>query len=213
MSTGDVFDRLPIKVINLEQRTDRLARFSTEMKKLEIEGWSLVSAIDGRTKYPYLDSYFAGSIACSESHINALVSINWPAVPAAMICEDDLVFLVDRPEIERTIREFLENPLLSVLCLSCRPRGGSFIISDRLKIGTGIVGRGCYLVKPDIVQTLVEEFQRGIPTLVRGHAAGKGDRRWKRLQQRRYFFAFPRTSIAQQGAGYSDIEGKMLGPR
>ena len=213
MSTDEVFDRVPIKVINLEHRTDRLARFSEEMKKLQLEGWGLIPASDGSKKYFYLDSFFAGSIACSESHIDALASIDWSLVPAAMICEDDLEFLVDRLELERTIREFLNNPLLSVLCLSSRPRGASFLISNRLKIGTGIVGRGCYLVKPDIVQSLVEEFRRGIPVLLRGHAAGKGDRRWRRLQRRRYFFAFPRNSIARQGPGYSDIEGKMLGPR
>lgn len=213
ISTGEVFDRLPIKVINLERRTDRLARFSAEMKKLEIEGWSLIPAIDGRAKYFYLDSFFAGSAGCNESHVDALASVDWDDFPVAMICEDDLEFLVDRPELERLIHEFLNNPRLSVLCLSCRPRGASFPISNSLKIGTGISGRGCYLVKSDIVQSLIQEFERGIPALVRGHGAGKGDRRWKRLQRRRYFFAFPSTSIAQQAAGYSDIEGKMLGPR
>lgn len=210
---GSVIDALAVKVINLDHRTDRLAAFSTEMENLGINRWHRIPAVDGKKKYVNLDTLFAGSIACTESHIAALTSTDWSSDEAAMICEDDLEFLTQRPEVERVIQEFLNNPLLSVLCLSGRPRGGSFPISRRLRIATGIVGRGCYLVKPDVAQPLIAAFQEGIPALVVGRVEGKGDRMWGRLQRRGYFFAIPRTPIAQQGAGYSDIEDTMLGPR
>ena len=210
---ASAFDLVSTKVINLDHRTDRLAAVSKEMKRLGDQGWVRIPAVDGKKKYTDLDPLFAGSIACTESHIDALASMDWSSAAAAMICEDDLEFLANRSEIEGIIEEFLANPLLSVLCLSGRPRGGSFPISRRLRIATGIVGRGCYLVKPAAAQALIAAFQAGIPHLVLGRVAGKGDRMWGRLQRRGYFFAIPRTPIAQQGAGYSDIEDTMLGPR
>jgi len=210
---ASVFVCLEIKVINLEHRTDRLAAFSNEMERLGIRDWNRIPGVDGKKKYVNLSSLFAGSIACTESHIAALESTAWSSGVVAMICEDDLEFVTSRSEVEQVIHEFLANPLLSVLCLSGRPRGASFAISPRLNIATGIVGRGCYLVKAHAAQPLIAAFQAGIPSLVLGRVEGKGDRMWGSLQRRGYFFAFPRQPIAQQGSGYSDIEDKMLGPR
>jgi hypothetical protein len=212
-SPASVFDSLEIKVINLEHRTDRLAAFSNEMERLGIRDWNRIPGVDGKKKYVNLSSLFAGSIACTESHIAALESTAWSSGVVAMICEDDLEFVTSRSEVEQVIHEFLANPLLSVLCLSGRPRGASFAISPRLNIATGIVGRGCYLVKAHAAQPLIAAFQAGIPSLVLGRVKGKGDQMWGSLQRRGYFFGFPKTPIAQQGPGYSDIEDKMLGPR
>jgi hypothetical protein len=86
-----------------------------------------------------------------------------------MVCEDDLEFLKNRAEISELIQEFLENPLLSVLCLSGRARGGSFPLSEKLRISTGIVGRGCYIAKPNAVQPLIDAFAEGIPDLILGN--------------------------------------------
>lgn len=207
------FELLSTKVINLDHRTDRLVAVSKEMKLLGVEQWVRIPAVDGKKEYPDLNPLFAGSIACTESHIDALASTDWSSASAAMICEDDLEFLVNQSEVEEMIREFLANPLLSVLCLSGRPRGVSIPISEKLKIATGIVGRGCYVVKPGAAQALIAAFDAGIAHLVLGRVAGKGDRMWGRLQRRGYFFAAPRTPIAQQAAGYSDIEDTVLGPR
>ena len=208
-----IFDQLSIKVINLEHRGDRLTAFCKQMEKLGINDWERIPAVDGKKKYVNLKSVFAGSIACTESHIEALASQDPTSPRIAMVCEDDLEFLANRSEIEGVISEFLSNPLLSVLCLSGRPRGASFYLSRRLRVATGIVGRGCYLVKHQAVQPLINAFQAGIPELVLGRVEGKGDRMWGKLQKRGFFFAFPSGPVAQQSAGYSDIEDVMLGPR
>jgi hypothetical protein len=209
----DALSAVSIRVINLDRRSDRLENFSHEMRTLGIEQWTRISGVDGKSKYVNLEPFFAGSIACTESHIEALSLGKAPAAAAVMVCEDDLEFLVSREEIATLIAEFLANRLLSVLCLSGRVRGGSFSISKNLKVGMGIVGRGCYIAKPHAIQPLVRSFAEGIPALTRGRASGKGDRKWRKLQRRGYFFASPRHQVAQQGRGYSDIEGVELGPR
>lgn len=209
----DSLSLLDVSVINLDHRADRLKSVSEEMAKLGVSHWRRVSAVNGKAKYANLEPLFAGSIACSESHIQAISSTDWSRHRAAMVCEDDLEILVNRGEISRLISEFLENPLLSVLCLSGRARGGSFPISKRLKVATGVVGRGCYIIKPDVAQPLIAAFESGVPQLLLGRVGGKGDQRWATLQRRGFFFAFPHMTTAQQRAGYSDIEDKLLGPR
>ena len=209
----EALQEISIVVINLDRRADRLAEFAEEMQTLGINDWQRIVAVDGKVKYGEIPPFFAGSIACSESHIEALASSNWSTHRGLMICEDDLKFVADRAEVSKLIGEFLADPRLSVLCLSGRARGGSFPISKRLRIAMGIVGRGCYIVKPEVTASLREHFSAGVPELMLGNRKGKGDQKWQRLQRRRFFFAMPRTTVAQQGAGYSDIEDSMLGPR
>lgn len=210
---ADGLAAVAIRAINLDRRSDRLKKFSHEMKRLGVQNWTRIPAVDGKRKYVNLESVFAGSIACTESHIDALTLERPSGTRAVMVCEDDLEFLTHRAEIAALIKEFLENPLLSVLCLSGRARGGSFPISQKLRVSVGIVGRGCYIAKPHAIRPLIEAFQSGIPELTLGRVSGKGDRKWGRLQRRGYFFATPRYAVAQQGAGYSDIEDVELGPR
>jgi hypothetical protein len=130
-----------------------------------------------------------------------------------MICEDDLIFLRPWAEIQTYIDEFAANPALDVLSLSYRGRGGSVTVSPNLKILTGAVGRGCYIVKRHMVEPLQHTNERGIKLLLKGKRKGKGDVMTFPLQQDKYFFAAPRVQVAQQREGFSDIEGKQLGPR
>jgi hypothetical protein len=209
----EALQEISIVVINLDRRADRLAEFAEEMRNLGIHHWKRIVAVDGKVKYGEIPAFFAGSTACSESHIEALASSDESTRRGLMICEDDLKFVADRAEVSKLIGEFLADPRLSVLCLSGRARGGSFPISKGLRLAMGIVGRGCYIVKPEVTASLRERFSAGIPELMLGNRRGKGDQKWQRLQRRRFFFAMPRKAVAQQGAGYSDIEDSMLGPR
>jgi hypothetical protein len=129
------------------------------------------------------------------------------------VCEDDLEFLAPRAEIEHAVRTFLDSPDLDVLSLSGRARGGAVPLENGLRLVVGLVGRGCYIVKPHMVEPLFDVFEKGIPKLMAGKRTGKGDLMWGRLQKRRHFFAAPHGTLAQQGSGFSDIEGRELGPR
>lgn len=209
----DVFSRLDIVVINLDSRPDRLAEITEEMERMNIPHWRRLSAVDGRKEFPKLNTFFAGSIGCSLSHVVALEEAKWSAVDAVLICEDDVEFLVGKEEISGAIREFLENPHLDVLALYGRARGGSHHISPNLRIVVGLVGTVCYVVKPHMATVIGQLFSEGVKDLQKNQRKGKSDILWNKLQKRKYFFAAPIDTFTRNREGYSDIEGKSLGPR
>ena len=209
----EVFARLDIVVINLESRPDRLQEFTHEAKKLGLRSWRRLQAVDGREAFPNIDPFYSGSIGCSLSHIRAFEEARWSSHDALLVCEDDVEFLVDKSTLAVAIHEFLENPRLDVLALYGRARGGSHHISETLRIVVGLVGTVCYVVKPHMAGVIGELFSRGVDDLRVGKRKGKSDILWNRLQKRHYFFAAPVKSYARNREGFSDIEGRMLGPR
>jgi hypothetical protein len=209
----DLNDVMCIRVINLEHRNDRLSQISAELARMGLTSWERVEGFYGTTATPGSSQMIAGSIGCELSHIAALSEGIPAGTSAIMVCEDDLEFVKSREELELAIAEFLENPLLDVLSISGRARGGSFRISDRLRIVVGLVGRGSYVVKPRAIVPLIEVFAEGLALLQKNSIRGKGDLMWRKMQQTSHFFAAPVNSLAQQSGGYSDIEGKNLGPR
>jgi len=212
-TSSNGLDAFDIVVINLKQRKDRLDSFAKQMESLEITKWRKIEAIDGRERFPDLKPFFSGSLGCTLSHINALrTSQNTNAV-ATLVCEDDAEFLLSREELDQIIGEFLSNSKLDVLALYGRARGGAHRISPNLRIAAGIVGRVCYAVKPHMVDTLIARFENGTTSLEEGKRRGKGDLMWQGLQYRKYFFATPTRAAVINSAGYSDIEGRDLGPR
>lgn len=132
---------------------------------------------------------------------------------AVMVCEDDLEFVGRADEVMDCIEEFLANEQLDVLSLSGRARGGSIPISQNLRLVFGLVGRGCYVVKPHAVDPLLRRYEKGLAMLSKGDLRGKGDLMWRKLQTESLYFASPRKELARQRSGYSDIEQRELGPR
>lgn len=210
---GDVFERLTVWVINLDRRPDRLSKVSAQLSSIGVKNWNRITAVDGKKKFPDLNSVASGSIACNFGHLSGIFSGLSTDAEAIMICEDDLEFLADVSTVKKTIEEFLANPLLDVLSLSGRARGGSIQISELLRISIGIVGRGCYLVKPRAALPLTLAFSSGLEPLSRDDLRGKGDRTWARLQRSSLFFCTPTRKLATQSMDYSDIEDVFLGPR
>jgi len=209
----DVFSGVNVVVINLDNRGDRLESVTGQLASVGITEWTRISAVDGKSVFPDLDPFFAGSAGCSLSHIEALEQGSFDAPEAVMVCEDDLEFIGSREQLSACVEEFLTSPNLDVLCIAVRARGGSHHVSKKLRVIIGGAGRGCYLVKPHMVTRLLDAYQAGMPKLMAGDRAGKGDRMWHPLQQKGSFFAAPIGQLARQGSGFSDIEGRDLGPR
>jgi len=207
------FACLETVVINLNSRADRLKQFEDEIQKLRIPAWRRIEAVDGAENFPGLDPFYSGSIGCSLSHVQALKEARWNEIDGLLICEDDVEFLSSSEEISQLIEEFLSNPHLDVLALYGKARGGSHQVSNNLRIVVGLVGTVCYVVKPHMAPVISDLFVQGVEDLRRGKRRGKSDILWNKLQKRGYFFAAPLHSVARNRAGFSDIEGRNLGPR
>lgn len=206
-------DRIGIYVINLRQREDRLRRFSESASSNGIPSWNRVEAVLGTEKHPGLDTVWANSIGCSLSHNVALQKFAESSHQVGLIFEDDTALDVPWGEVAKVIEEFMGNPMLDVLCLSYRARGGSLPISGDLRLIVGAVGRGAYVVKRHMVRPLQSANLAGVPKLQSGNRRGKGDVMWGLLQRKKYFFAGPRWQAAHQKEGFSDIEQAVLGRR
>jgi len=209
----DVFSGVNVVVINLDSRGDRLESVTAQLASVGITEWTRISAVDGKSVFPDLDPFFAGSAGCSLSHIEALEQGSFDAPEAVMVCEDDLEFIGSREHLSACVKEFLASPQLDVLCISARARGGSHPVSKRLRLVVGAVGRGCYIIKPHTLTSLRGAFEAGLPKLMEEDRRGKGDQMWRSLQLEKFFFSAPIGQLARQRAGFSDIEGQHLGSR
>jgi hypothetical protein len=205
-SLGD----LPIVVINLPERSDRLRQFTDEMGKLGVTNFEVIPGVSGKALYPKLPGDFSGAIGCNLAHSTAVESPDWSKTDVLMVCEDDLEFLVSSSEIESLIANFLARKDLDVLCLAGRVRGPKIPIDDELYVVTGLVGQACYLIKPHMAQPLADLWRSGVASLARKRLSGKNDIIWNSLQTRNAFFGYPTRQIARQRESYSDIQGRVL---
>lgn len=87
LSGGELCFMLPVYVINLDRRPDRLASISENLERINV-AWERVQAIDGMDlqETRWLDR---ASLACSQSHRKAMRMFLDSSHPAAMILEDD----------------------------------------------------------------------------------------------------------------------------
>lgn len=212
-STALRLSQIPIVVISLPNRRDRLDEFEKEMARLSATHYRVVPGVSGKELYPSIPGDFAGAIGCNLAHSNAIESNDWSNEQLLMICEDDVEFHVDAKVLETLISEFYVNPYLDVFCLAGRVRGPRIPISENLAVVTGVVGQACYVVKPHMVEPLARLWRLGVADLAKLRLRGKNDIIWNAVQKQTAFFAFPRQKIARQRASYSDIQGREMPPQ
>jgi hypothetical protein len=194
-------DRLDaVTVINLASRTDRLKQFMGEMRRLGVDR---VERFDALLAEP-------GIIGCTRSHLECVRRITRDGLEAAMVCEDDAIFLVDRPQLDVLVDAFLDDPAADVACLGyfasrSEPHDSLFLRGKHVRT------MSCYVVKARVAEELGELLELGVRELERG-----GDRRiygcdkiWMRLQDRRVFL-IPIVRAVRQSAGYSDVERRVV---
>lgn len=187
-------------VINLASRTDRLAGFTAEIRRLGIERVVRFDAIRHEN----------GNIGCTRSHAacaRMMIDRGWEAV---MVCEDDARFIADRPELDVLVNAFLDDPVAEVACLAYR-----HLFSERhnpLFLRTRqTVTAACYLVKASIVGDLLAAWEEGIEQMERGgdRMRFNVDTAWLPLQYERVF-VIPARRVAIQATSYSDIEMRVV---
>lgn len=132
----------------------------------------------------------------------------------AMICEDDALFQVTRPELDCLISTFLEDQEAEVACLAFTNlawpswRNALFLRTHASH------NTGCYLVKRSIIADLVEVFEHGARGLAEsGDRWQYGvDRVWQPMQAQRVFLV-PFVRAVIYADGWSDIEDAQVSYR
>ncbi len=190
-------DRVPaVTVINLASRTERLSSFMREMDRLGIDHVRRFDAISDPN----------GALGCARSHARVIQDTIDRSLPYAMICEDDVRFLLSRDRLDVLVEAFLNDHRAEIACLEFKAQKTRR--HNRLFLrATDTHNAGCYIIKASIAKDLLAVVDDGITAMERG-----GDRllhnidiAWKKLQPSR-FFLVPIERVAHQGAGYSDIE-------
>jgi glycosyl transferase family 25 len=189
-----------VVVINLRERTDRLAGFHSSVEALggvEVTRFDAIRDSDG-------------VVGCAKSHlavIERMLEHGWQTV---MICEDDARFAASRPRVDALVDGFLDDPRADVLCLGYRQESVAPYSRFFLR-ATATTTRPCYVVKASAARELRDVWRAAVEKLAAGgeHRLYAGDQAWKQIQRTRTFLiSIPR--VVYQESGYSDIRRRMV---
>jgi GR25 family glycosyltransferase involved in LPS biosynthesis len=199
-----------IYVINIEHRVDRMEGFRYSIEALELQ--DKVERINA--------NYHPSSppLGCARSHLMALEAFEKSSHQYALICEDDIRFIV--PSDFTRFFEKLENEVFEhnfkfdVIMLMGNVGDSRALVSetevDFLHKANAVQTASCYLVNRVFLPTLIECFRKSVEHLeVIEFAAYKPscyeiDQYWKNLQRiSNWYVAHP--VIGKHEPGYSDI--------
>lgn len=164
MGDNEGIVQLPVFIINLDHRPDRLADILQKLDCLGIDA-ARITAIDGAT----LDRegpLSTGEVACLMSHCKALRAFLDTNKPAAMVLEDDVEMSSDMASLlrgidwwpERTCLIKLDNPSGKARIMG-RSRGTTPTGRDLHQIVLSQAGGGAYLVNRLAAWTVVNACQ------------------------------------------------------
>lgn len=207
-----IFNQLEIHYINLEHRRDRKKEIEFELDRLEISNFN---RFEGIRKNP-------GILGCSLSHLKIYEQSS--RLKPLMVIEDDCQFLLEKSEIEDLINLFLKSKA-DVFCLAFNIAESSFksflrrirynllrpnlwpLIFGKLKRGAKIQTMSCYILKPHMIEILINLSEKCVEDLANGKPAHESaiDQAWKKLQKK-HVFVIPHLRAAKQRGSFSDIE-------
>lgn len=190
-------DGLSAAVINLDTRPDRWESVSRHLETVGLDAY----------RFP-AHQHAEGLAGCALSHSAVLSSVskNWP-VPL-LILEDDVRFIGALSDVTSTLRDFLRDPALDVLCLAHRSGPPRVEVGKNLLIAQNILGTAAYVAKPRAAKLLSEIFLYSASQIATGKPPKEFalDVVWQKLQKTTLLFAVPSKAIATQSPGYSDIQ-------
>lgn len=191
-------DRLDrVWFVNLASRRDRLEQFNAEAERLALPRVERFDAI----------AHEAGAVGCGLSHVACLKRALETSTGAVMICEDDVVFELDRARLDALVDAFLDDGTACAVCLAyfvSRSQPHDLLFRRGHEIRTA----SCYIAKDDVAAELIRIWEPGVAEL----AVGRGraiDKLWFPLQDERVFVV-PILRAARQTAGWSDIERRPV---
>jgi len=202
---GNGLSEMPVVYINLERRSDRAQQIEQEFSRLGLSPPERFNAIEDPNPM----------LGAAKSHLQVLENLRSSSPESmVMVCEDDLIFQGSRTELDCAIEEFAEDTRLDVLCLAYMikntvktPKLIEVKATEHLLISNQILTQACYVLKPSAITPLIESLRQSIKLLSAGvqWSYAAGDVYWQTLQQGRLFFAHPKSRLARQSAGHSDI--------
>ena len=191
-------EALPIVVINLDRRADRLEATAAELQKVDFlshERFSAFETPDGR-------------VGCSQSHIAVLEDFVESGRAVLMVCEDDVNFVEPGAILRETLKEFFQDPVLDILCVGNNVQQEPVKWSSLLSLSSDTQTTSCYVVKRQAAKVLLRNFRRGEARLRKSGQYSRFaiDIYWKRLQRGRLVFCVPSKRLVMQRPSFSDIE-------
>jgi len=201
---------VPVMVINLRKRPDRLREVQSNLREVGFRDIRVVEAIDGPEEFPQLTRGDAANLGCTLSHQLCVQQALAPEMPVA-VCEDDNQFLASPEELRTLIERFLVAPQLDVLCLSARVRSARVPATADFQLVTWAMAPAFYIAKPRAKNSLVSAYRKSAKMLMAGRRGGPFDQVWKSTQRYSLMFATPIKRVARQKESHSDIQGKFFG--
>lgn len=201
---------IPIVVINLATRPDRLKDVVADLRRVGFVNVTVLRAFDGPERYPSLARGHASNLGCAESHMAAVYENLLPGQPVA-VCEDDNQFLEEPKHILNLIREFLDADDFDVLCLASRVRGPKVVVSPDFQVVAWALAPSFYIVKPRSKVPLLRAYRKSIRLLGSERRRGPFDQVWRVTQRYSLLFVRPNKKVARQKESYSDIQAKYFG--
>ena len=199
-----------IYVINIEHRVDRMEGFRDSIETLGLE--DKVERINANY-YPSCPP-----LGCARSHLMALEAFEKSSHQYALICEDDIRFIVPSDFIvffEKLEKEVFEKNLEFdvIMLMGDVNHSGAVIFKtdiDFLDKANAVHTASCYLVNRIFLPTLIECFRNCVAHLESIEFASfkpasyEIDQYWKNLQPvSNWYVAHP--VIGRHEPGYSDI--------
>jgi GR25 family glycosyltransferase involved in LPS biosynthesis len=196
----DFIDDIQIFYINLDKRRDRNMSILSEFNRMNLKNFKKISGVP-------LDN---GALGCALAHISAINSWMLSESKLLWICEDDIQFYGSKEKISELIKEFVNTPYLSVLCLGNLAKGKTIKISSNLRVALNVQTTSSYLVKPAAVPIILESFIKSKNLLEEGQPSNTAaiDVLWKKIQFKNYF-AIPSDLVVSQRPSFSDIQKRF----
>jgi len=185
--------------INLERRPERRTAVEDELRK--------VGLLENAERFQAVDTSTFGILGCGLSHLAVLKTAKARGYRNVLIVEDDLVFLVEKEELEQSLRELFDSKLEFGVCMlaynlvESEPVAGHDFLQRVKKAHTA----AAYLVAASLFDPLIELYEGAMPLLesTRQHWIYANDQIWTSLQREGNWYCFSKR-IARQAPGWSD---------
>jgi GR25 family glycosyltransferase involved in LPS biosynthesis len=189
--------------INLDKRTDRKEEIERELEKMNLTA-ERFSAIE----HPPPN----GIVGCGKSHLGVIKIAKERGYKNVLILEDDFIFIVDKPEFEKSLTELFDSNAEFDVCFISynllEEQESNFPFLKRAKFSNTASG---YIVNSHYYDAIINLYEWSVPLLESTcqHWIYANDQVWRDLQEKdKWYCIIPRLGV--QSDGFSDNSQKFI---